>query len=156
MTEGLRLFLPRHALTILILRIQSTCPSEMDDRKLASAMRVVSKARLRHFWRMPGHEDSESPLLDWYDTVKDRNLSWRNFAEIKATYASASIFNECVIFNIGGNKYRLIARIRYPYKVYLLHVLTHRAYDKGLWKAECRCGDRHTSRPENGDAIEGK
>jgi mRNA interferase HigB len=116
-------------------------------------MRIISKRRLREFWRMPGHENSEAALLEWYDTVRDCDLAWHNFAEIKATYASASIFQDCVIFNIGGNKYRLIARLRYPSIVYVVHVLTHRDYDKGSWKADCRCADRRKKRRQNGTSL---
>lgn len=115
-------------------------------------MRIISKSRLRRFWESPGRADSESPLLSWYKVVGNRGLSWRNFAELKATYASASIFEDCVVFNIGGNKYRLITRIRYPACVYVVQVLTHEDYDKGLWKDECRCADRHKSKPQKGAA----
>ena len=47
---------------------------------------------------------------------------------------------DCIVFNIGGNKYRLITRIRYTtQKVFVLKVMTHREYDEGKWKDECGC-----------------
>ena len=47
---------------------------------------------------------------------------------------------DCVIFNIGGNKYRLVTRILYPsQKVFILKVMTHKEYDQDKWKKECGC-----------------
>lgn len=113
---------------------------------MAGKVRIISKARLRLFWQSPGRTDAQTPLLTWYKVVGNRSLSWRNFTELRATYARASIFEDCVVFNIGGNKYRLIARIRYPTLVYVVQVLTHEDYDKGFWKDECRCADRHKAK----------
>jgi mRNA interferase HigB len=117
-------------------------------------MRVFSQAALRRFWALPGHEDSEAPLRSWYKNVGRGNVSWKNFADVKAAYGSASIFKHCVIFNIAGNKYRLVTRIKYPYWIYIVQVLTHRDYDKGLWKGACRCADQFKTRPQNGKAAE--
>jgi mRNA interferase HigB len=59
---------------------------------------------------------------------------------VKASFASASIVGDCIVFNVGGNKYRLISRIRYgPQKVFVLKVMTHGEYDEGKWKSECGC-----------------
>jgi mRNA interferase HigB len=103
-------------------------------------MRVVSRRRLQDFWELPGHRDSEAPLLNWYSSVKSVDTDWQNFSDLKSMFGSASIFKDCVIFNIGGNHYRLIARLRYQaHKVYILHVLTHRDYDEELWKSDCDC-----------------
>ncbi|HEY3964558.1 MAG TPA: type II toxin-antitoxin system HigB family toxin [Planctomycetaceae bacterium] len=89
---------------------------------------------------MPGHQDAQSPLLNWYDTVKGFDADWHNFADVKAMFGNASVFKDCVIFNIGGNKYRLITRLRYEaHKIFILHVLTHRDYDRDLWKSDCEC-----------------
>jgi mRNA interferase HigB len=59
---------------------------------------------------------------------------------VKASFASASIVGDCIVFNIGGNKYRLISRIRHAaQKVFLLKVMTHSEYDEDKWKGECGC-----------------
>ncbi len=59
---------------------------------------------------------------------------------MKASYRSADLVGNCVVFNIGGNKYRLITRILYPIqKVYILKVMTHEECDKGNWKTDCGC-----------------
>lgn len=103
-------------------------------------MWVVSKARLRLFWQSPGHEDSESPLLAWYAHVSHKSVSWRSWGDVKADIGSASIVGNCAVFNIGGNKYRLVARILYrSQKVYILKVMTHKDYDEGRWKEQCGC-----------------
>ncbi|MFM7843934.1 MAG: type II toxin-antitoxin system HigB family toxin [Planctomycetota bacterium] len=55
-------------------------------------------------------------------------------------FASASTVGSCVVFNIGGNKYRLITRILFPsQKVFVLKVMTHEEYDEDKWKKQCGC-----------------
>ena len=72
--------------------------------------------------------------------------SWRNFADLRQTFNSADAVGDCVGFNIGGNKYRLVARVRYatgslPGVVYVLKVLTHAEYDENKWPDQCGCYD---------------
>ncbi len=101
-------------------------------------MWIVSKSRLREFWEAPGQGDSQRQLRAWHTTAK--RADWQNFADLKATYGNAGFVGDCVVFNIAGNKYRLVARIRYPsHKVYILKVMTHAEYDTGKWKVECGC-----------------
>ncbi len=99
-------------------------------------MFILSKKRLREFWGK--HPNSKVALLSWYKTVK--KTDWNNFADVKETYRSADIYEDCVIFNIGGNNYRLITKISYKTRrVYIRVVLTHKEYDKDKWKADCEC-----------------
>ena len=59
---------------------------------------------------------------------------------VKADFSSASIVGSCVVFNIGGNKYRLVVRILYVnQKVYVLKVMTHEEYDEEAWIEQCGC-----------------
>ena len=103
-------------------------------------MRVISKARLKQFWESPGHEDAEGPLRAWYTHANNKTVSWQSWANIRATFGNASIVGNCIVFNIGGNKYRLIARVLYvSQKVFVLKVMTHEEYDEDRWKAECGC-----------------
>ena len=98
-------------------------------------MRVGSKARLKQFWELPGHEDAEGPLRAWYTHVNSRTVSWQAWGDVKSSFPSASIVGDCIVFNIGGNKYRLIAVIHYDYpRIFVRHVLTHKEYDRGDWK----------------------
>ena len=58
----------------------------------------------------------------------------------ESEFSNASLVGNCVVFNIGGNKYRLIARILYPsQKVFVLKVMTHAEYDEDKWKEQCGC-----------------
>ncbi len=74
-------------------------------------MRVISKSRLVQFWERPDCNDSEGPLRAWYAHVGSRTVDWSSWADVKAEFATASHVGNCVVFNIGGNKYRLIARV---------------------------------------------
>lgn len=91
-------------------------------------MRVISKKILRAFWEK--HPDSEQQLKSWFQEIS--NGEWNSPNEIKIEYPSASILsNNRVVFNIKGNKYRLIVRINYDYKMaWIRFVGTHAAYDK--------------------------
>lgn len=103
-------------------------------------MRVISKARLKQFWESPGHQDAEGPLRAWYSHVNSKTVSWHAWGDVKAEFGSASLVGNCVVFNIGGNKYRLVSRVLYPsQKVFVLKVMTHGEYDDDKWKDECGC-----------------
>ncbi len=103
-------------------------------------MRVISKARLRAFWEAPGRGDAEGPLRSWHTHVSNKTVSWHSWSGVKAEFTSASLVGNCVVFNIGGNQYRLVTRILSPrQKVFVLKVMTHSEYDKNKWKEECGC-----------------
>jgi mRNA interferase HigB len=103
-------------------------------------MRVISKARLKQFWEAPGHDTAEGPLRAWYTHVNSQSVAWHAWGDVKAEFATASIVGNCVVFNIGGNKYRLVTRILYSsQKVFILKVMTHAEYDNDKWKEECGC-----------------
>jgi mRNA interferase HigB len=83
---------------------------------------------------------SATPLDDWLrQTAKS---FWSNFADVKATFGQTdqtrvSSGARVLIFDIGGNKFRLVAAVSYPKgKVYVLKVMTHKEYDRGNWKAQ--------------------
>jgi mRNA interferase HigB len=107
-------------------------------------MRVISKRRLREFWEK--HSDAEEPLKAWWRIVSDRDMQWRHIHDVKAVLTGVDGFNlDCgipvVVFNIGGNKYRLVARIYYDYqRVYVKAVLTHKEYDAAKWKEQICLG----------------
>ncbi len=103
-------------------------------------MRVISKSRLRDFWENPNGADSQGPLRAWYTHVNSKSVAWENWGEVKASFSHADLVGNCSVFNIGGNKYRLITRILYSsQKVFILRVMTHKQYDKENWKTECGC-----------------
>lgn len=94
-------------------------------------MRVIKRGALVQFWEQ--HPDARPSLESWYGVV--RRAIWRTPAEMKAVYANADIVGRRTVFNIAGNKYRLIARVNYQtQRVFVLFLLTHSEYDRGDWK----------------------
>ena len=100
-------------------------------------MRIISFKKLREFYQTPGNEEAEPPLRAWYQVV--RRADWRNFGDVRATYNTVDqeTGTRRVIFDIGGNKYRLIAVIDYErHKIFIRFVLNHKEYLKGKWKKD--------------------
>lgn len=94
-------------------------------------MHVISRKSLRQFWEQ--HPDSEIPLARWFKIMEQTNF--KNFSELREVFPSADLVGEWIVFNIGGNKVRLIVSAHFNRnRVYVRHVLTHREYDKGSWK----------------------
>src|SRR5436305_1374512 len=92
-------------------------------------MRIISRKALRDFWEQSNYRDSEQPLRAWFRQTC--HADWSAPADVKADFRNASfIGNNRVVFNIAGNKYRLVARVNYPYRVvYIRFVGTHKQYD---------------------------
>jgi mRNA interferase HigB len=94
-------------------------------------MHIVSHKTLRKFWEE--HPDSQVPLSRWYQIVERCNFD--DFVALRATFPTADVVGDLVVFNIGGNRYRLITSVHFNRrKIYIRHVLTHREYDRGEWK----------------------
>lgn len=95
------------------------------------SMRVIALRTVKAFLgSRPEHADAREPILAWYrQAVK---ADWASPADVKRQVGSASILKDGrVVFNIAGNKYRLVAWINYPYRVlYIRFVGTHAQYDK--------------------------
>lgn len=73
------------------------------------------------------------PLQHWFAII--RKTDYASFAALRTTFPSADHVDQFTVFNIGGNKFRLIAAIHYNRKkVYIRHVLTHAEYDRGSWR----------------------
>ena len=96
--------------------------------------RIISWRAIREF--IEAHpEDSSAPeaFAKWYDLVRNNRFS--GFNEVRRTFPSADLVGDLVVFNIRGNRYRLIARFVYQKgRVYIRRVLTHVDYDRGDWK----------------------
>ena len=94
-------------------------------------MHVIAKPALIEFWAK--YPDAENPLQAWYRTMESEVFT--DFNDLKATFASADYVDGLTVFNIGGNKYRLISAIHYNrHKIFILAVLTHPEYNHGTWK----------------------
>jgi len=97
-------------------------------------MNVISYATVKQFIRK--HGDSKSSLNSWYRTAS--KAKWQNLVEVKQSYPHADLYGRCTVFNIGGNKYRLIAKVDYCAQVIRIReILTHAEYDKDKWKKDC-------------------
>ena len=91
-------------------------------------MRIIAIGTLRNFWAI--NRDAEEPLKAWYHEAK--SADWATPHQIKAMYRSASVLGDNrMVFNIAGNKYRLIVKFNYAYQIaYIRFVGTHAEYDR--------------------------
>ena len=91
-------------------------------------MQIISKKAFQEFWTR--HPESEQSLKAWHGEVN--KADWSSPAQLKERYSSASILaDNRVVFNIGGNKYRLVVWIRYQqHTVYVKWIGTHAAYNR--------------------------
>jgi mRNA interferase HigB len=91
-------------------------------------MRIIARRALREFWER--HERAEQPLRAWY--AEASKAAWKSPQNIKAKYRHASFFaDNRVVFNIAGNRYRLVAHINFDFQiVYIKFVGTHKEYDR--------------------------
>jgi mRNA interferase HigB len=96
-------------------------------------MHVVSKSKLATFWA--ANPDSEAPLSGWLRLA--RRHDFLNFAELKTIFGSVDQVGRLSVFDIGGNKYRLIAAIHFNrQKIFVRAILRHSDYDKGKWRVD--------------------
>ncbi len=94
-------------------------------------MRVIALSTLRAFWEgSAAYADAREPTLAWYRHAL--GASWRSPADVKREFGTASILRDGrVVFNIAGNKYRLVVWINYSYRVvYVRFIGTHKQYDQ--------------------------
>ncbi len=91
-------------------------------------MRIIARKTLSDFWK-GGHADAEQPLKAWFAEV--RQAKWTTMADIKRRYPKASVVDrERVVFDIGGNKYRLVVKLWFPTRtVWIKFIGTHRQYN---------------------------
>jgi mRNA interferase HigB len=94
-------------------------------------MHIISRKALADFWEQ--HPESKESLTRWHRIVE--RSTFAGFVELRQTFPSADMVGRYTVFNIGGNKVRLIASIHYDRsKVYVRDVLTHQEYDQEKWK----------------------
>lgn len=93
-------------------------------------MRVIAKSTLKKFWERPDYRDAQGSLESWHQEAVA--AAWTSPQAIKVQYRNASICgNNRVVFNIGGNKYRLVVEVQYRAGiVWVKFVGTHAQYDK--------------------------
>lgn len=93
-------------------------------------MRIVSHRKLKDFYSQPGREDAKAPLERWYSIAEE--AQWTGLTDIRKDFSTADyVGNQHYVFNIGGNKYRLVvvAKFMMGY-LFIRFVGTHKEYDK--------------------------
>lgn len=92
-------------------------------------MHVITQRRLQEFWQHPEYADSEQPLRTWLKIVQQARYT--DSHAVRKDFSSASFLGaRRTVFNIGGNKYRLVVDMRYDLgRIYIRHVMTHAEYD---------------------------
>jgi mRNA interferase HigB len=111
-------------------------------------VRVISKRRLREFWESRKQDSgiAERDLAVWYKLAK--SAQWANFGALKQTFGSADQVGNCVVFDVGNNRYRVIGRINYARGIlYVLGVMDHAEYDRRNWIEDCGCHKPPPKRP---------
>ena len=94
-------------------------------------MHVITRKRLNEF--ADKYPETKNALAHWYQLIKQNTFN--SFAELRSAFPSSDQVGKLTVFNIGGNKVRLIAAIHYNRrKVYIRAVLTHKEYDEDKWK----------------------
>jgi mRNA interferase HigB len=95
---------------------------------------VITRRALKEFAVI--HKTAQKPLDSWYRVAKKAN--WQSLADVRVNYPHADAVGRCTVFNIGGNKYRLIVKIEYKLQpIYIKYVQTHAEYDKEESKRGC-------------------
>src|SRR6266404_5789387 len=90
--------------------------------KYNKLLHVISRKRLRE--AVSKHRDLEEPLDNWFKTVK--RAAWMNISDVKVDFPHADAVGRCTVFNLKGNKYRLISKIVYRWgRVFIKRVLKH-------------------------------
>ena len=92
-------------------------------------MRILARRTIRNFWEIAAYADSKRPLENWFAATK--NADWASPHDVKRLFGDASIIgNNRVVFNIGGNKYRLVLHFNYSRRIgYIRFIGTHAQYD---------------------------
>ena len=90
-------------------------------------MRIIAKSTLREFWR--SHKDAEQPLKEWHQEAS--KAKWKSPNEVKSQFGNVSVIGKKrLVFNIAGNKYRLIVATNFQFQCfYICFIGTHKQYD---------------------------
>jgi len=95
-------------------------------------MHIVSYRAVRQFVEM--HPESAGPLNHWYRVAK--RAAWSSFADVKFSFNTADVVAPYIVFNVGGNKYRLVASIHFGARtLFIRAIMSHKEYERGGWKS---------------------
>ena len=94
-------------------------------------MRIISKKPLREFWQR--HPESRPILHEWFRKASKFTAS--SFPELRQTFSSADYVEGFTLFDVGGNRYRIVAAVHYDkQRLYIRQVMTHAEYDRNDWR----------------------
>ena len=94
-------------------------------------MHIILKKKITDYIKL--HPDSNTPLLSWYAIANAENFS--DFNDLRNWFPHADLVGRRTVFNIGGNKYRMITRVNFiSHKIFILKILPHAEYSKDKWK----------------------
>ena len=97
-------------------------------------MRVISRKALRNYWEE--HPIAKEVLGDWFRKIKRSKAN--SIVELRETFPSADLVGDCVVFNVGGNNYRIIVYLDFGIQtLWIRFVLSHAEYSKERWKTDC-------------------
>ena len=104
-------------------------------------MRIISERALREFWEK--HADAEASMKAWIRITKESD--WQNLIDVRAVFGNADYHHDFVIFNVGGNNFRIVGIIEYKkHLVFISSVLLHSEYNQHQkW---CDCGQKGKKR----------
>lgn len=102
-------------------------------------MRMIKESKFRRFWE--GYPDSIIAERAFKTFIRVARLaSWGDKTDLRRTFRTADVVGHCVVFDIGGNSYRPIARMSYRLgRIYVLEIMDHREYDRTDWANRCGC-----------------
>ena len=96
-------------------------------------MHVISEKQLKVFWDR--HPNAEEPLRSWVKLIELHRF--RNFAELRRLFPQADQVGRLTVFNIGGNKFRLVVHMHFNTgKIFVRFIGSHADYDRGDWKKD--------------------
>lgn len=106
--------------------------------KVNGRMHVISRPKIRK--AIQEFPDAEKWLAAWW--ARSTKIRWEKLGDVRSDYASVDQVARCLVFNVCGNKYRLIVKVSYANKwlqgtLFVKHFLTHADYDKNAWKKDC-------------------
>lgn len=103
-------------------------------------MRIISRKRYRDFWEGRRHDGAiaRRDFTAWERIAAAAD--WPNFAALRQTFGSADAVGNCVVFDVGNNRFRLIGRVNYRVGIiYILAAMDHEEYDRDDWPKACGC-----------------
>lgn len=122
---------PDPASPVQTFRVQDASLAISRNEIYSSSVHVITRRRLKAF--AAKNKAAEAPLSVWYAIMSKTDFA--SFSNLKRVFPSVDKVGKFTVFDIGGNKFRLVAAIHYNRKkVYIRHVLTHAEYDRGNWK----------------------